>query len=541
MKKSTHKSWIWWKHGVIYHIYPRSFFDANNDGIGDLKGIIEKLDYIEELGVDAIWLSPVFVSPQVDFGYDVSDYRSIDPIFGSMADFRILLKEAHKRNIRIIMDLILNHTSDKHSWFIEASSSIDNPKRKWYLWRNGIGKNPPNNWKTSFGESAWEYNKETNQYYYHSFFKEQPDLNWRNKSLKKEMFDTVEYWLKIGVDGFRLDVANFIVKDKKLRNNPSLLLQIFRGKKVYTRNRPRSIKTIKELRTIIDKYEDRMLVGEIYSLPPGDSNLAAKYLGNGSNALHLAFDFSLIFTTWNAQKYARVIQQWYEKIPARGWACNVLSNHDLHRNFNRFSFGMFKKKKAILSAFLILTMKGTPFIYYGEELGMPNVRLPRKKILDPLGRKFWPFYRGRDGARSPMQWNQNKYAGFTKGRPWLPIHHNYKNVNVEIQKNSNTSIYFYYLNLIKLRKANKILYSGSFKIIDTGRLGVLSYRRSLKRSSFVIVLNFKPHKQKIRFKKANVLHVIFSTHRKADDLILADSFKLFPFEASIFRESKSQN
>lgn len=539
MKKLKHKEWIWWKHGVIYHIYPRSFYDSNNDGIGDIIGIIKKMDYLEELGVDAIWLSPIYASPQIDFGYDVSDFRNVDPIFGSLNDFKKLLKEAHSRNIKVIMDLILNHTSDKHSWFIEASSSKDNPKRKWYLWKKGKGNRPPNNWKTSFGEKAWEYHEETDQYYYHSFFKEQPDLNWRNNSLKNEMFNTVEFWLNMGVDGFRLDVANLIVKDKKYRNNPSFLQILNRNKKVYTRNRPRSVKTIKELRKVIDKYEDRMMVGEIYTLPPGDSNLASKYLGNGNDALHLAFDFSLIFTPWKANKYARAIQRWYNTIPDKGWPCNVLSNHDLHRSFDRFILSFQKEKKAIVSAFLLLTLKGTPFIYYGEEIGMQNVNVSKKNIQDPVGKKFWPFYKGRDRARSPMQWNQQENAGFSKTKPWLPLKSNYKKVNVEKQKNSKTSVFFYYSSLIHLRKKYKALYAGDFSILNAGKKGVLMYKRRFKNSSLIVVLNFKNTKQKVQIENQTAVQVIFSTHRKSGDFLFTNTTIMMAYEATLFNVSKN--
>jgi alpha-glucosidase len=535
MKRQQHKKWLWWKHGVVYHIYPRSFFDSNKDGIGDIKGIINKLDYLEELGIDAIWISPLYKSPQVDFGYDVSDYRDIYPVFGTLGQFKALVQEAHRRGIKIIMDLILNHTSNEHPWFIESATSVNNPKRKWYLWRDGYQGKPPNNWKTSFGATAWEYHKETGQYYYHSFFKEQPDLNWRNKSLKKEMFSIVEYWLKMGVDGFRLDVANFIVKDKKFRDNPWPVALFGQNRKMYTRNRPRSIKTLKELRKLMDRFDDTMCVGEIFTLPPGNPQLAARYLGNGRDALHMAFDFSLIFTRWSAKKYAHAIDRWITMIPQGGWPCNVLSNHDLHRNYDRMFFRLFKKQKAIVSAFLLLTIKGTPFIYYGEEIGMNNTRIPRKLIRDPLGKRFWPFYRGRDQARSPMQWNSKKYAGFSRVPPWLPVNKNYKQINVKNQHYSATSILSFYKKLIQIRKTYKALHAGGWKVIISGRRGIFAYLRWFKEEQFLIVLNFRPFPGKIKTGYLTGAKIVLSSHQKPFPVSASNRMRLRPFEATLMQ------
>lgn len=536
MKKlQSKKNWIWWKHGVIYHIYPRSFYDSNSDGVGDLEGIIRKLDYLKELGVDAIWLSPVYKSPQVDFGYDVSDYRSIDPVFGNLKVFKRLLAKAHRKNIYVIMDLIMNHTSDQHPWFVMSSSSRTNEKRDWYIWRDGVEGKPPNNWKNCFGGSAWEYHKESGQYYYHSFFKEQPDLNWRNNDLKDEFFEIVDYWLKMGVDGFRLDVANLIIKDKKFRNNPGFFKILKKKQKIYTRNRPRSIKTLKELRQKIDEYDNRMCVGEIYTLPPGDPKLAASYLGSGKNSLNLAFDFSLIFKPWNAKKYAEAIEQWYKKIPTKGWPCNVLSNHDLMRSYNRKFWYSNKNKKAEVSAFLLLTLRGTPFIYYGEEIGMQNTYIPRKSIKDPIGKLFWPFYRGRDKARSPMQWNGDKYGGFSDVTPWLPVNRNYKKNNVENQMFEKRSILWYYRKLIKLRKKHRALYAGDWQLILSGENGVLAYLRSSKTETFLIVLNFKNEKQKLKLNefKGYVARVMLSNVRKTKQKINPVTLVLNAYEATI--------
>ncbi|MBU1011548.1 MAG: alpha-glucosidase, partial [Bacteroidetes bacterium] len=412
---------IWWKHGVIYHIYPRSFYDSNNDGIGDLKGIIEKLDYLKVLGVSAIWLSPIYESPLNDYGYDIQDYRSIDKSYGDMEDFKNLLFHAHQKGIRVIMDMVMNHTSHMHKWFIESSESKENDKRDWYIWKDGKKGKAPNNWKSVFGGSGWEWDSKTEQYYFHSFLKEQPDLNWRNKELQHTFYQEIKFWLDMGVDGFRLDVINFIIKDRKFRNNRRFPSNLFFNRKMYNRNRPKSIRIVRALRQILDQYDQRMLVGEIYTPPPGDNKIVNDYLSNGEDALNLAFNFSLIFRYWSSKRYARYIREVESSIPEKAWPCHVLSNHDLLRSYNRFGMGMHKADKAKILAVLLLTLRGTPFIYYGEEIGMQNQKIKRKHISDPLGKKFWPLFSGRDKSRTPMQWTNEENGGFTKGTPWLPL------------------------------------------------------------------------------------------------------------------------
>ncbi len=315
----------WWKHAVVYHIYPNSFKDSNNDGIGDIPGIIKKLDYLSELGVDAIWLSPVYSSPMVDMGYDIADYKNIDEHYGTMDDFKKLLNEVHKRGIRIIMDLVLNHTSDLHPWFLESRSSVTNPKRNWYIWRppkDNIKGRKPNNWKTNFGKKAWRYDHKTKEYYYHSFFWQQPDLNWRNPEVKKALFDIMRHWLDLGIDGFRLDVINLLYKDRELRDNEIGLLK---KTKIYNRNQPEVYDLLRDFRKLLDSYPEKTSVGEIYVPPPGNTDLAVSFLGNGTDMLHLVFDFSLIFTLWKASSYYKIITNYYEKIPATGWPSFFLS------------------------------------------------------------------------------------------------------------------------------------------------------------------------------------------------------------------------
>jgi alpha-glucosidase len=535
LKQKEANEWVWWKHGVIYHIYPRSFYDSNNDGIGDINGIIEKMDYLVNLGIDAIWLSPVYESPKVDFGYDVIDYKAIDNEYGTINDFKNLLEIAHSKNIKVIMDMIMNHTSDQHPWFIESSSSADNPKRDWYIWQNGKRNKAPNNWKSSFGKSAWQYDKRTQAYYLHSFFKEQPDLNWRNKEMAKTFFNEIKYWLDLGVDGYRLDVINMIVKDKKYRNNPFLLNIPFLQNHKYSRNRPKSYKIVEKLRKLTEKYQDKVLIGEIYVMPPGDSKLSASYLTDNKSGIHLAFDFSLMFQKWKAKNYSDCIKKSLSTIPDNAWPCNVLSNHDLKRNINRNPFRSYQIEKAKIEAVLLLTLKGTPFIYYGEEIGMKNSFINYKDIKDPLGKLFWPFYNGRDGARTPMQWNTDEYAGFSEVKPWLPVNANHNTINVENEQNENDSLYTVYQTLIKLRRKNPALQKGDFNIIKKGNNGIMVYNRMLESENLTIALNFTPKPLEVKLYKRKEHEILFSTHPITKQFINAREILLSPFEAIIYK------
>jgi len=530
---------VWWKHGVIYHIYPRSFYDSNNDGIGDLQGIIKKLSYLVELGIDAIWLSPIYESPMIDFGYDVSDFKSISIEYGSINDFKELIDKAHQFGIKIIMDLIMNHTSNKHPWFIESSSSLTNSKRDWYIWKESNNNNKPNNWLSAIGKSAWELDKTTNQYYLHSFFKEQPDLNWRNNEMQEAFFNDIKYWLNIGVDGFRLDVVNFIVKDLKFRNNPIFMWINLFQKHIYNRNRPKSYKIIKKLRKLVNEHNDKVLIGEIYVFPPGDSKTAASYLNN-KKGLNLTFDFSLIFKKWGAKSYYKYLENWYNNIPKKSWPCNVLSNHDLNRAFNRGLFDIKNEEKAKISAVFILTIKGTPFIYYGDEIGMINGKIKKSEIKDPLGKKYWPFYKGRDKSRTPMQWNSEYYSGFTCSKPWLPINHDFKEKNVENQKSQEKSILALYISIIKLRKKYPSLSMGSFIPLHKGENGIISYYRVYKNEKLFVILNFTNKNKKINI-NSSLKNILYSTHREISTIDSLSKFLVFPYEAIILNSNEAFN
>jgi len=525
--------WIWWKHGVIYQIYPRSFYDSNGDGIGDIPGIIEKLDYLKDLGIDAIWLSPVNTSPMHDFGYDISNYRDIDEIFGSKKDFRELIKEAHLRDIKIIMDMVVNHTSHMHQWFIESRSSLDNPKRDWYIWRDGKNGKPPNNWIAAFGGSSWEKYAHTGQYYLHSFVKEQPDVNWRNKELREAMYNEMRYWLDRGVDGFRLDVVNWFMKDENFRNNTLSLRPQQLQKHRYDRNRPESHEIMKEIRQVVDSYKDRMLVGEVFSLPPGDPKLSASYIGDGTDELHMAFDFSMIYKRWNARTVYRTIARWMEIIPENGWPCHVLSNHDQPRSISRFGGGSDAIKRARVAATLLLTLKGTPFIYYGEEIGMRNISISRKDIQDPLGKRYWPLYTGRDPARAPMQWSSEENAGFTRGTVWLPVHRNYRRVNVETDAADKYSMLNHYKSLIRIRKKKKALHMGDWTPLIKGVDSIIAYTRECEEQKIFVVLNFSNGVRKLTLNDRGQWRVISSTHKFVNEHFTDIDFKVMPYEATI--------
>ncbi len=404
------KQYCWWKHEVIYHIYPQSFNDTDNDGTGDLKGIIRKLDYLWELGVGAVWLSPIYDSPLIDGDYDIKDYLSVNPVYGNMDDFKNLVYFAHKKGIKIIMDMVLNHTSVKHPWFIESCSSKDSAKRDWYIWHPGKNGKKPNNWITNFAQSAWTFHKETGEYYFHSFFHDQADLNWHNPEVKKVMSGIMEFWLDMGIDGFRFDVINMIYKQQEFENI-HLLNQFFSNKNSPNRNQPPVYGLLKKIRYLLNSYPDKVSIGEIYTPPPGNSELVNSYVGDGSGMLHLAFDFSLIFTRFGARRFYKTIKKYYSSLPETAWPCFVISNHDLGRNIKpRFCIKNRYEKAKVLAA-MLLTLKGTPFIYYGDEIGMENNHsIPRNELRDRYGKLFYPFYKGRDKARTPMQWNGNKHA-----------------------------------------------------------------------------------------------------------------------------------
>ena len=488
----------WWQHAVFYEIYPRSFADSNNDGIGDLKGIASKLDYLKDLGVNAIWISPCFPSPQVDFGYDVSDYENIDPMYGTLADFDMLASEAKKRDIHIILDFVVNHTSDQHKWFLDSKSSRTSAHRDWYIWRDGKGPGqPPNNWVSTFGGSAWKFDPTTNQYYYHFFYPEQPDLNWRNPAVKDAMFDVTRWWYNRGVSGFRLDAVDTLFEDPNLQDNPikhpgkNAFGDPFEENK-YNTKLPEVHDILRGLRQVADEH-NAVLIGETWTADVAELN---QYYGKGNNELQLPMDF--LFTMVNKLSPAEFRKQIAEVNGASGWPTFVISNHDIVRSYNRYGDGQHNDEIAKLMAALYLTLRGTPIMYYGEEIGMKTTPPTRREdVKDPIGRKGWPKEKGRDGERTPMQWDSSENAGFTKGTPWLPVPPTYKTHNVADESKDPDSILEFYKKVLQLRHTNQALLEGSYQPIDESNANVLSYLRIDKDQGVVVALNMSGTEQKV--------------------------------------------
>jgi alpha-glucosidase len=472
--------YLWWRDGVIYQIYPRSFADTNADGLGDLPGITARLDYLAHLGVDAIWLSPFYPTPDIDFGYDVSDHCDVDPRFGTLADFDDLVREAHSRNIRIVLDLVLNHTSDQHPWFLESRASRDNPKRDWYMWQPR-----PNNWQSAFGGKGWQYDKQTGEYYFHMFVTEQPDVNWRNPQVRQAQLDVVRFWLGRGADGFRLDVFNAYFKDEQLRNNPSKFgLRAFdRQKHIHDIDQPEMMPLLNELRQILDASPEKYAVGETFLATP---ERTVSYCG--PDKLHAAFNFDFTLRPYNPAAFREAIQKWDGFTGQEVWPNYVLSNHDQPRAATRYARGEDDTRASVVMA-LLLTLRGTPFLYYGEEIGMRDISLARHEILDPPGKRYWPFYKGRDGCRAPMQWDASPNAGFSPSKPWLKVHPNYIQRNVKAQQADPDSLFNFTRSLIALRRQHPALRGGKLDFLDAPK-AVLAYTRTSPEETLTVVLDF---------------------------------------------------
>lgn len=491
-------SYLWWQKGVIYQIYPRSFQDSNGDGIGDLPGIIQRLDYLQSLNVDAIWVSPIYPSPMHDFGYDVADYTGIHPIFGTMADFDRLLSEVHRRGMKLILDLVPNHTSDEHSWFIESRSSRDNPKRDWYIWRDPAPDGgPPNNWLSFFGGPAWTFDEKTGQYYLHQFVKQQPELNYRHPEVLPAMLDIMRFWLDKGVDGFRVDVIWLMLKDDQFRDEPPNpdwdgVVPLMKLQHIYTQNLPGVHHLIRQMRRVMDEYDERLMVGEIY-LPNQE---LVKYYGQNYDECHLPFNFQLINLsdrmTWKAQTVRQMVDAYEAALPQGGWPNWVLGNHDRHRVATRVG-----PAQARVANMLLLTLRGTPTSYYGEEIGMENVSIPPEFIQDPpaVNQPELAHLIGRDPERTPMQWDDSPNAGFSPAGvgTWLPLAPDYAGRNVGKQGTDPTSMLNLYRALTNLRRSEPALSVGDYTSVSAGVDDIFAYLRSAPNSDrFLIVLNFGP-------------------------------------------------
>ncbi len=510
-KTTAHQSdGPWWKHAVVYEIYPRSFQDSNGDGIGDLNGITSRLDYLKSIGVNAIWLSPIYPSPQVDFGYDISDYENIDPQYGTLADFDHLVAEAHKRGIRVIMDMVMNHTSDKHKWFLESESSRTNPKRDWYIWRDPKGYDakgnpiPPNNWISLFGGSAWQWDPKTKQFYYHEFYKQQPDLNWRNPEVEKAMFGAVRFWLDRGVAGFRLDAVPTLFEDEKLRDEPLLggtdAFGDPRVSDIYTNNLPEVHDVMRRLRAVIDQYPgDRVLIGETYL--DSASDLDKWYGGAKHDELQLPMDMQVGFINkLDVAQFRLHIGEAEHDIDGNQ-PLFVFDNHDNPRSWDRYGDGVHNAAIARIIAAMLFTTRSTALMYYGQEIGMVTSTPTRKEdVKDPIGIRGWPKEKGRDGERTPMQWDDSKNAGFsTADKTWLPVASNYRTVNVKTEEGQPDSLLNWYKRLIALRWSDPTLRDGAQWMLDKDNNSVLSYIREGVdgKPSVVVALNFTAQPQTI--------------------------------------------
>jgi alpha-glucosidase len=512
---------LWWQRGVIYQIYPRSFQDSNGDGVGDIPGIIQRLDHVHWLGADAIWISPIFPSPMADFGYDVADYVGVHPMFGTLEDVDRMIEEAHTRGLKVILDLVPNHSSDQHPWFLESRSSRENPKRDWYIWKDPEPDGSvPNNWVSVFGGPAWEWDEKTEQFYYHAFLKEQPDLNWRNPEVQEAMLDVMRFWFDRGVDGFRIDVLWHIVKDDHFRDNPpnpdwephqppyDKLLP------VYSTDQPEVHDLVEQMRRVSDEYGERLLIGEIY-LPIG--KLVA-YYGTDQSGVHLPFNFQLIDLEWNAERIYAAVTEYEAVLPRDGWPNWVLGNHDKSRIASRVG-----PQQARVAALLLLTLRGTPTIYYGDEIGMGDVAIPPEKIQDPQGKNLGHQF-SRDPQRTPMQWEAGEGAGFTSGEPWLPLPDDDPLASVEAQRSDPESMLAFHRRLLALRRAEAALQIGDYTPIGVSE-NCFGFIREAGNRRLLIAVNMG-HAPGYIEPEHTVVHgsVLLSTHpsregRRIDDEI----------------------
>lgn len=527
-------NYLWWQTGVVYQIYPRSYQDSNGDGVGDLPGITQRLDYLSDtLGVDAVWLSPIYPSPMHDFGYDVANYTDIHPLFGSLEDFDRLLEETHQRGMKMILDLVPNHTSDEHPWFLESRSSRDNPKRDWYLWRDPAPDGgPPNNWLSHFGGPAWTYDEDTKQYYLHQFVKQQPDLNYRNPEVVSAILDVMRFWLDRGVDGFRVDVIGLMMKDPEFRDEPPNpnwdgINPFAKLQHIYTANLPEVHDLIRQMRAVLDSYDDRMMVGETY-LP---NDMLMTYYGSADMLeCHLPFNFQLITARWNAAGVRKMVDDYEAVLPPDAWPNWVLGNHDQHRLATRVGLD-----QARVANMLLLTLRGTPTCYYGDELGMENVPIPPEKIQDPpaINQPEIAHLVGRDPERTPMQWDDSPNAGFAAPDVkdlWLPLDPKYKEVNVASELNDPRSMLNFYRKLLACRKSTPALQIGGYRSINPesaeAQENCFVFERQAGDQRVIVALNFSNREQKLSLPNLETGKVVLSTSLDREGEVSLSGFSL---------------
>lgn len=487
-RDEQHPERAWWERGVVYQVYPRSFKDANGDGVGDLPGITGRMEYLAWLGIDAVWISPIYPSPMEDFGYDITDHEDVHSLFGTLEDFDVLVEEGHRLGLKVILDYVPNHTSDKHPWLVESRSSRQNPKRDWYVWRDPTTNGgPPNNWLSVFGGPAWTFDEATGQYYYHAYLGEQPDLNWRNPEVREAMYGVMRFWLERGVDGFRVDALRHLIKDEELRDNPpnpdyrpgappydSLL-------PLYAADRPEVHAVIREMRQVLDDYGAKVMVGELY-LP---IERLVRYYGVDDNEVHLPSNMHLISTPWDGRAIDALVREYEAALPEGAWPNWVLGNHDRSRIASRVGH-----EQARVAAMLLLTLRGTPTLYYGDEIGMRDVEVPPEKVQDPYEKNVPGIGVGRDPERTPMQWTAGPNAGFCEEgvEPWLPMAEDYATVNVEVQKDAPSSMLTLYRRLLALRRQEPALATGSYAPVYADD-GLLAYAREQQGRTFLVALN----------------------------------------------------
>ncbi len=516
---------LWWQTGVIYQVYPRSFFDSNNDGIGDIAGITRKLDYLRWLGADALWLSPMYPSPMADFGYDIANYIGVDPIFGTLHDMDVLIEQAHARNLKLILDYVPNHTSDEHPWFQESRVSRESEKRDWYIWRDPAPDGgPPNNWTSFFGGSAWKFDEQTGQYYLHQFDVKQPDLNWRNPHVREAMYDVLRFWLDRGVDGFRVDVLWMLIKDEQLRDNlmnpawkpgdrPAM-----RQFRLYSEDQPEVHEIIREMRSLLDSYGERVFIGEIYLPIPR----LMQYYGETLDETHLPFNFQLVTNpAWEAHVVRQIVDEYENGLPDGAWPNWVLGNHDRSRIATRIG-----REQARVAQMLLLTLRGTPTCYYGDELGMVDGYVPPELLADPEG-KDNPAH-SRDYERTPMQWDSGANAGFSVAdvTTWLPVAEDYQTYNVATEQQDPRSFLTLTRSLLDLRRSFAALTIGSYQSLDQENNTCFVYQRQHEGERYLVALNFSDQEQVVRLAENGQGRVLVSTHLDREDAVQLSEIRL---------------
>ena len=542
----TRNQMLWWQRGVIYQVYPRSFKDSNGDGIGDLQGILAQLDYLSWLGVDAIWISPFYPSPMADFGYDVSNYTNVDPIFGDLATFDELLQQAHRRNLKVIIDFVINHTSDQHPWFLASRSSRNAPMRNWYVWADAKPDgSPPNNWISLFGGSAWEWDPATEQYYLHSFDKKQPDLNWRNPQVKAAMFDVVRFWLERGVDGFRIDAAHIIMKDPQLRDNPpntsgARIMHKSMGEydsqlHLYDKGHPDTHAIYRKFRQLLDSYsreQPRIAIGEMHIL-----NLEEwiSYYGANLDEMQMPFNFGLLLADWRATAIRQSVDVYEATLLPGAWPNYVLGNHDEPRIASRIG-----SSQARIAMMLLLTLRGTPTLYYGDEIGMHDADIPPERVQDPLAKGIPDI--GRDPVRTPMQWDSSQNAGFCPPtvEPWLLIPGDYQQLNVAVERDDPHSMLSLTRTLIEMRRTTAALNAGSYHPIENLPNDCFVYLRELADQRRLIALNFSSDEQVLSLPEMGSGRIVISTYLDREEQVDLAAFRLRANEGCIMELPSSE-